>query len=196
MLTSSGHIPSARFEKNATIHDLATGIESKMHTEYLDVVDEQDHVVEQRPRAEIHATGLRHRAIHILVFNDRNQLFLQKRSMKKDLKKGLWDTSAAGHVDAGENYERCAPRELSEELGVRAELESLFKLSPSADLGMEFIQVYRCLHNGPFIIAEDEIDEGAWLDFEQVNQWVDNNDGRLTETFRIIWLNYRQLLML
>jgi isopentenyldiphosphate isomerase len=165
-----------------------------MQTEYLDVVDEQDQVISQRPRAEIHATGLRHRAVHILVFNDQNQLFLQKRSMKKDLNKGLWDTSAAGHVDAGENYASCAPRELSEELGISATLESLFKLSPTPELRMEFIQVYRCQHNGPFIFAEDEIDEGAWLDLQQVSEWVEKNDGRLTETFRIIWTGYQQQL--
>lgn len=165
-----------------------------MQTEYLDVVDEQDQIISQRPRTEIHASGLRHRAVHILVFNDQNQLFLQKRSMKKDLNKGLWDTSAAGHVDAGEHYDDCAPRELSEELGVSAALESLFKLSPTPALGMEFIQVYRCQHNGPFIFAEDEIDEGAWLDLQQVTEWVEKNDGRLTETFRIIWRKFNEHL--
>jgi hypothetical protein len=59
---------------------------------------------------------------------------------------------------------------------------------------MEFIQVYRCQHNGPFIFAEDEIDEGAWLDLQQVSEWVEKNDGRLTETFRIIWTGYQQQL--
>jgi isopentenyldiphosphate isomerase len=164
-----------------------------MQNEYLAVVDDRDRVIGRRPRREIHASGLRHRAVHILVFNDQGQLFMQKRSMKKDLNKGLWDTSAAGHVDDGESYELCAPRELSEELGINAELSALFKLEATPALGMEFIQVYRCLHNGPFVLASDEIDEGAWLTPEEVSERVHRKDQTLTETFKIIWRHYQPL---
>ena len=59
-----------------------------------------------------------HRAVHILVFNQRGELFLQKRSMSKDNDPGMWDSSAAGHVDSGESYLDCATREIEEELGV------------------------------------------------------------------------------
>ncbi len=163
-----------------------------MHNELLDVVDTDDVVTAQQPRAEIHANGLRHRAVHIMVFNDREQLFLQKRSMKKDLNKGLWDTSAAGHVDAGESYASCAPRELQEELGISVDnLEPLFKLEPCPELGMEFIQVYRCRHNGPFNLAAEEIDEGCWLELAIVDKRVAGNDPTLTLTFKIIWYQFR-----
>ncbi|MGZ8224940.1 MAG: hypothetical protein ACXW0H_08660 [Methylobacter sp.] len=60
-----------------------------MHNELLNVVDEYDCVIDIRPRHIIHASGLRHRAVHILVFNDNGKLFLQKRSMHKDLHAGL-----------------------------------------------------------------------------------------------------------
>ena len=163
-----------------------------MHNEYLDVVDSHDRIIDRRPRREVHASGLLHRAVHILVFNDSGQLFLQKRSMKKDLNKGLWDSSAAGHVDAGESYDDCAPRELWEELGITAELTSLFKLEATPELGMEFIQVYSCLHNGPFELAVDEIDEGAWLMPSEVSERVNRDDPLLTLTFKIIWRRYRQ----
>lgn len=165
-----------------------------MHNELLAVVDEHDLILDYRPRHEIHAQGLRHRAVHILVFNDQKQLLLQKRSMKKDLNKDLWDTSAAGHVDQGESYETCAPRELQEELNVSAALTALFKLEPTPQLGMEFIQVYCCQHNGPFRVAADEIDEIRWLDQPDINRRVTENDPTLTETFKIIWRRYREIL--
>ena len=164
-----------------------------MHNEFLAVVDEHDQIIDRRPRSEIHALALRHRAVHILVFNSAGQLLLQKRSMKKDLNKGLWDSSAAGHVDDGETYAVCAPRELQEELGVTADLTALFKLEPSPELGMEFIQVYRCQHNGPFQLAADEIDESRWSDLPDINARVDQDDASLTETFKIIWRRYRAL---
>lgn len=164
-----------------------------MFDETLAVVDEHDNVIDHRPRYEIHAQGLRHRAVHILVFNHRGELLLQKRSMHKDLNKGLWDTSAAGHVDQGESYDDCAPRELREELGVDAALTPLFKLSPTPGLGMEFIQVFSACHNGPFVFAEQEIDELAWQTPDDVDRRVLANDASLTQTFRIIWRQFRGL---
>jgi isopentenyldiphosphate isomerase len=161
-----------------------------MDTELLNFVDEQDQVVGCCSRREIHENGLKHRAVHILVFNNLNQLFLQKRSMKKDLHKGLWDSSAAGHVDINESYSECASRELKEELGVKAEVAFLFKLPAIQELGMEFIQVYRCRHNGPFILSADEIEYGAWQKIEIISERVNADDPHLTQTFKIIWRQF------
>jgi len=86
--------------------------------ELLDVVDENDNVVAVKTRGEIHARGLMHRAVHILLFNSSGELFLQKRSLAKDEQPGKWDSSAAGHVDSGEDYADCARREIGEELGI------------------------------------------------------------------------------
>jgi isopentenyldiphosphate isomerase len=166
-----------------------------MTIEYLSVVDENDCVINSLPRPEIHASGLRHRAVHILVFNHQKQLFLQKRSIKKDLNKGLWDTSAAGHVDVGEDYTPCAVREAEEELGIdiKPTLQPLFKLSPTPQLGKELIQVYRCKHNGPVKLNVDEIDEGKWLSIAEISNRVENNDATLTETFKVIWRQYGEM---
>ncbi len=166
-----------------------------MHTEYLTVVDENDRPIDTLPRQQIHAQGLRHRAVHILVFNQQEQLFLQKRSMNKDLNKGFWDTSAAGHVDSGEDYDVSAIREAEEELGIdiRQTLQPLFKLPATKNLGMEFIQVYRCLHNGPFQLNAEEIDQGEWLSLEIVRKRVSANDPTLTEIFKSIWRKFHNL---
>ena len=76
-----------------------------MSEEIFDIVDERDEVVGRRPRSEVHRLGLQHRAVHVLVFNARGELFLQKRSMQKDCFPGAWDSSAAGHLDSGESYD-------------------------------------------------------------------------------------------
>ena len=57
--------------------------ESNLDEEWFDVVDEKDVVVSRATRQEVHAHGLRHRAVHVLVFNRAGQLFLQKRSPAK-----------------------------------------------------------------------------------------------------------------
>ena len=89
-----------------------------MNDEIFALVNERDEVVGQAPRREVHARHLRHRAVHILVFNSAGEVYLQKRSMVKDLSPGLWDSSCSGHVDAGEDYDTAAGRELGEELGL------------------------------------------------------------------------------
>jgi hypothetical protein len=77
-----------------------------MQTEYLNMVDNHDQIIGHSLRNTIHQTGLRHRAMHILVFIDSDWLFLQKRFMKKALHKGLWDTSGEILVRVAEDDEQ------------------------------------------------------------------------------------------
>jgi len=86
-------------------------------------------------RSEVHRLGLLHRAVHVLVFNSYGQVFLQKRSMKKDRQPGVWDSSASGHVDSGEDYDTTAVREVWEEIGLRLAKtpERLFKINARAE---------------------------------------------------------------
>jgi isopentenyldiphosphate isomerase len=122
-----------------------------MPEEIFDVVNERDEVIDRRVRSEVHRLGLLHRAVHILVFNSRGQVFLQKRSMKKDKSPGLWDSSASGHVDAGEPYDTTAVRELREEIGLSLgnPPERLFKIDACPETDNEFVWVYRCKAEGP-----------------------------------------------
>ena len=82
-----------------------------MSEEIFDVVNERDEVIAQQTRSEVHRLGLKHRAIHLLVFNSKGELFLQKRSFKKDCFPNTWDSSASGHLDSGEDYDTCILRE-------------------------------------------------------------------------------------
>ena len=163
--------------------------------ELLDVVDENDTVIAVKTRGEIHARGLMHRAVHILVFNSQGEVFLQKRSMSKDEQPGKWDSSAAGHVDSGENYLDCARREIGEELGIVVEqpLQLLFKL-PACDLtGNEHCMVYRYDFDGPLVLQAEEIDEGAWIEPASMDQRVADNDAQLTDAIILIWKRYREI---
>jgi isopentenyldiphosphate isomerase len=166
-----------------------------MNEEWLEEVDESDRVVGRHPRREIHRLGLRHRSVHILLFDLKGRLFLQRRSMRKDVHPGAWDTSAAGHVDPGETYEESALRELYEELGIRpaTPLEFLFKTDARATTGWEFIQVYRTVHAGPFELNRDEIDDGQWLIPTDIDRWCAEGGDGLTATFRYLWQYWRRM---
>ena len=165
-----------------------------MAEEIFDVVNERDEVIDRRPRTEVHRSGLRHRAVHVLVFNDRGQIFLQKRSRNKDRQPGRWDSSASGHVDSGENYDEAAVRELQEEIGLRLSStpRRLFKLDACGETDQEFVWVYRCEAKGPFVLNPVEIEEGRWFAPREVNQWIQERPEELVTAFRLIWRTWKE----
>jgi len=160
-----------------------------MSEEIFDVVNERDEVVGQNTRREVHRLGLKHRAVHVLVFNSRGEVFLQKRSMKKDIAAGLWDSSTSGHIDSGEDYDACAVRELREEIGLEVEScsERLFKIDACKETGWEFCWVYRCKAEGPFQLHPDEIESGGWFAPEKITRWIEEKPGDFASAFRLIW---------
>jgi 16S rRNA (adenine1518-N6/adenine1519-N6)-dimethyltransferase len=174
-------------EQFASLVEILAG--EKMSEEIFDVVNERDEVIGHRPRSEVHRLGLKHRAAHVLVFNARGEVFLQKRSTKKDREPGKWDSSASGHVDSGEAYDACAGRELGEELGVRVTppLERLFKLDACAETDQEFVWVYRCQSEGPFDLNADEIERGDWFAPAAVTEWMAKQPHEFASALRFIW---------
>jgi isopentenyldiphosphate isomerase len=168
-----------------------------MSEEIFDVVNERDEVIDQKPRSEVHARGLPHRAVHVLVFNSRGEIFLQKRSMKKDRQPGIWDSSCSGHVDSGENYDQTAIRELHEELGLNLlartatgasqPLQKLFKIDACAETDAEFVWIYRCQSEGPFQLHPDEIETGGWFAPEKVTSWIAERPEDFATAFVLIW---------
>jgi 16S rRNA (adenine1518-N6/adenine1519-N6)-dimethyltransferase len=144
-----------------------------VHGETFDVVDESDRVLRQASRHDVHRNGWRHRAVHIFVFNRAGELFLQKRSRWKDAHPSRWDSSAAGHVNAADEYEPTALREVREEMGVEVErVQLLAKIKAIAMTGWEFVHLFRAEHEGPFRLPPAEIETGAFFPVEVIRDWI------------------------
>ncbi len=159
-------------------------------SEIFDVVDSEDRVVGQATRGEVHAQGLLHRSVHILVFNSRGNLFLQKRAMTKDENPGYWDSSAAGHVNAGEDYLTSAHRELQEELGITGELEFFMKFPASRETLWEHVKSYLCTTDREIIINPREISEGRFWPVRELEKTRQSHPSQFTSTFHLIFDNY------
>ena len=160
-----------------------------MSEEFFDVVNERDEVAGRASRSEVHRRGLLHRAVHVLVFNSRGEIFLQKRSMTKDSHPGAWDSSASGHVDSGEDYDPCAVREVWEEIGLKLNSppERIMRIEACADTDQEFLWVYRCESEGPFTLHPEEIERGDWFAPDEVSRRVTESPQEFAPAFVLIW---------
>ena len=136
----------------------------------------------------VHATGLLHRAIHVLVFDPQGRVFLQKRSGLKDLHSHTWDSSCSGHVDSGEDYDTAAVRELGEEIGLEGTAPRRFlRLQACAATGREFVWVYRLESAGPLRLNPDEIEDGAWLEPAEVSARIRSHPREFAPSFVHLW---------
>jgi 16S rRNA (adenine1518-N6/adenine1519-N6)-dimethyltransferase len=140
--------------------------------ESLQVVDEQDRPIRGVDRATVHAERLLHRAIHIFVLNNAGELFLQRRSYRKDTFPRKWDSSAAGHVDLGESYEACATRELREELGLVDQPREIGRVPASEKTGQEFIRIYQAEADEIIDLNEEEIETGGFFPLSVIDEWI------------------------
>ena len=137
--------------------------------EIVTIVDEHNNVVGALPRKEMRARCLPHRSTYILVFNSLGHLFVQKRSMSKDVFPGFYDPVAGGVVLAGESYEEGARRELEEELGIReTTLDPLFEFYYACPDARVWGAAFSCVFDGPIVLQEEEIESGGFMEIKEI----------------------------
>ena len=131
--------------------------------ELFDLVDADNRVIGTVARARAHGDpSLRHRAVHVMVYDRRGALLLQKRAAAKDIQPGKWDTSVGGHLAVGESYPSAAVRETREELGLVIgpdDLEPLHEYVGSSAVETEHVRSFRVRSEGPFAAPPEEIEE-------------------------------------
>ena len=135
--------------------------------EIVQIVDRDNVEIAAVSRHIMREQRLIHQAAYILVFNQKGELFVQKRTMSKDIYPGYWDVAAGGVVLAGESYEHSAERELEEELGVTAPLNFLFDNYYEDDDNRVWGRIFSCIHEGPFTLQEEEVEYGRFMTIEQ-----------------------------
>ncbi len=143
-----------------------------MIDEILDIVNTSGEIIGKARRSEIHGNpSLIHRVTHVLVFNSRGEILLQKRSMKKDVAPGKWDTSVGGHVNHGESIEEAVLRELAEELGIRSvKPEFIYSYIHSNQYETELVYTHHCIYNGRIDFNMEEIEEVRFWDINVIEE--------------------------
>ena len=140
--------------------------------EFFPLVDEAGNIVGRATRKECHGGSMMlHPVVHLHIFNAKGELYLQKRSMNKDIQPGKWDTAVGGHVDFGEGVELALRREAREELGV-IDFKPEFNYSYlwESTVERELVYSYRTVYEGKITIDPVELDEGRFWSFEEIEK--------------------------
>jgi len=144
--------------------------------EMLDIVDEDDRVLSTASRRKVLDEYHIHRAVMFFVFDRDGNVFVNKRSMQKELYPGYWSIAFGGHVLAGESYDAAAIREVQEETGLldRPVRIGAFKKRTADE--RENVVVYRVTASFDLDLYPEEIEQGQFVTLADLNQYLGRFD--------------------
>lgn len=139
--------------------------------ELFPIVDEEGQVVGQASRYNCHnGSKLLHPVVHLHVFNERGELYLQKRPSWKDIQPDKWDTAVGGHVDWGERIEEALQREAYEELGLKQfEARWLFRYVFESEREKELVHSFCTTWQGD-VFPSEELAGGRFWRLNDIQQ--------------------------
>jgi 8-oxo-dGTP pyrophosphatase MutT (NUDIX family) len=140
----------------------------------VDVVDEEGRVTGTATRRAVRDANLRHRTVFIAVLSCAGELLVHRRADWKDLWPGAWDIAFGGVVEAGEDWEAAAARELAEETGLGVELAYLGEATYEDDDVREIARVYLARHEGDITCPDGEVVDVRWVPLDGLVAWLDD----------------------
>jgi len=166
-----------------------------MTTDFVILVDKNDKKIGLMPKMEAHEKGVLHRAFSVFIFNDKNELMLQKRNVNKYHSPGLWTNTCCSHQKDGESNINAGKRRLKEEMGFCVDLNELDSFIYYVKFDNELIEheldhILVGEYNGSFNVNPKEVDEWKWLTLDKIKDDIKTNPNNYTEWFKIIMDNY------
>lgn len=156
------------------------------------LVDTEDNPIGLMEKMEAHEKGLLHRAFSVFVFNDQNQLLLQKRANAKYHSGGLWTNTCCSHPRENESILAAGERRLMEEMGFSIPLQVIFSFIYKAELDNElteheFDHVLIGKFNDYPIINLTEVADYKYIDLDELTTEMAKHPENYTVWFRIIF---------
>lgn len=157
----------------------------------LILVDDNDRETGTMGKQEAHVRGLKHRAFSLFIFNDRDELLLQRRAQDKYHTPGLWTNTCCSHPKAGETTEEASHRRLQEEMGFDTHLSPVFTLNyqvafPDGIIENEYDHVFLGRYSGNPVLNPLEVQESLWISMDEVRSWVAKEPEQFTHWFKLI----------
>lgn len=164
------------------------------------LVDENDHEIGLMDKLEAHEKGLLHRAFSIFIFNDKNELLMQKRAMGKYHSASLWSNTCCSHPKMGDSIEIACEIRLMEEMGFITELKFFKSFIYKASLGNglhehEFDHVYIGRFNGSPVPNSAEVARWRYVDLNELEKDLVANPTHYTAWLKIIFGDVKKYIL-
>ena len=159
-------------------------------------VNERDEVIGSGYKEEAWAKGIFHRIVGIFILNSGGELLIHKRSPKLLTSPGLWDKSAGGHVDEGEDYLTAAKRETKEEIGIGVELQEITKfllkeVYKDGKRMNRFHMLYKGEYDGEIFMDKREVLEIRWISLPDLEKWMKEKPEDFVYSFLVQYKHFK-----
>ena len=167
-------------------------------TEFVILLDENDHKVGVSEKMEAHLKAQRHRAFSVIIVNAKRELLLQRRAQQKYHSGSLWANTCCGHPRPSESLAEAASRRLYEEMGIQCPLTEIFAFrytvqldhdlkSPNGLVENEYDHVFLgwCDDLQPQPDPQ-EVEDWQWMDLATLTQDIQAHPERYAYWFKIL----------
>jgi 16S rRNA (adenine1518-N6/adenine1519-N6)-dimethyltransferase len=161
-------------------------------TSLIDVVDEQNQPIGVVRRKDVFRLRANFRTVHVLIFNGRGELLLQRLTWTRDREPGRWGSSAAGYLHAGESYPEAARRRAAEERGIASPLTEVGVTCLHDEGIAQFLGVFTGTADHAGGTAPARLAEVAFRPLAAVEQDMAAHPDDYTETLRHVLAFWRQ----
>lgn len=166
-----------------------------MGNEKVILVNKKDEPLGEMEKIEAHEKGLLHRAFSVFIFNDKNEVMLQKRAKGKYHSPGLWTNTCCSHQRKGETNIAAGKRRLQEEMGFQTHLteQTSFIYKAPFDNGLtehEYDHILTGHYADDPKINPDEVAEWKWMKLDDLKTDLRKNPSNYTAWFKIIFEKY------
>ena len=151
------------------------------------LVDKDDNFIGVAEKIHAHRKSLLHRAFSVFIFNDKNELLLQKRSIKKYHCGGLWTNSCCSHAQLNEDITKTAQKRLEFEMGISTSLTYVEKFTYLAKLNEEmteheidYVFVGWVSDKSSFSINQEEACDFSWAGIKNLQESITKKPEKYT----------------
>ena len=169
--------------------------EESRDSEWFPIVEPNGLVVGRSTREYCHSGAKPlHPVVHIHIIDRFSRIYLQKRSIHKQIQPGKWDTAVGGHVSFGEDFHEAAYREASEELG----LEEFNPIHVEtyvfeSEIEKEIVCIFAAVGTYDLKPDMDEVEDGRWWPIEEID--ANMGQGVFTPNFESEFRMIRSALL-